>query len=277
MGVVEHSLGVFSDLVAEKRIGVVLNRRDGIEGTSADAAAAALALIKVDHGLVVDISDGIGTAFLGTAAAATALGGIDFRLAVAMLIHLAGAGTAAHADILHGSAEASFFVAFEVSERDEGIGIHDSTTNVGIFDVFAAMDRDIDFVSSFEPVTNDDMASSGSFIEAIHLSAGKVIERILPVARIKSVAIGQKGLAAGFLHEISNRLRVVRAKERKVAIFPKVHLDRDEFTFEIDIFEAAFNQKPLELVSERFSDRNAEISEIDVASHWLLSPFKAYR
>ena len=106
-------LRVLGHLAVEDLVGAVVGIVNGVKRAGADAAATALALIVVDDGLVVYVGDGVAAAFASAAAATTAKAFIDGGLAVLMLIHLAGAAAAAHADLslIHISAFAAIRAA----------------------------------------------------------------------------------------------------------------------------------------------------------------------
>ena len=60
-------------------------------------------------------------------------------------IHLAGAAAAAHADVLQRAAEAGRFVALEVRQADEDVGVHDGAANLGGLAVLEMFIRDSQF------------------------------------------------------------------------------------------------------------------------------------
>ena len=125
-----------------------------------------------------------------------ALAFVNFRFARRMLFHLAGAAAAAHADILDGAAKARHFMALEVSQADENVGIHDGPADFRFFDVFAILDRHFDFIGAAQAVRNDDLTAGGHGPEAVQLGAAQVLQRVLTAARVQRVAVGQEGLAA---------------------------------------------------------------------------------
>ena len=98
--VVHNGLGVLGDLAVQHGTGLVPAGNHGVHGTGGNAAAAAHADVVVDVGLAVIKGDGAVGAVLGADTAANALGGLDGGLAGGVHLHLAGAGAAAHADVL---------------------------------------------------------------------------------------------------------------------------------------------------------------------------------
>ena len=97
--------GIFRHLTVKQLVGIPLHGFNGIKGTRPDTAAAASASRLIDVGLALFVSDGIRTAFLGAAFAVTAERLIDNRFSRRVLLHLAGPASAAHADILDGTAK----------------------------------------------------------------------------------------------------------------------------------------------------------------------------
>ena len=63
-------------------------------------------------------------------------------LARAVHLHLAGAGAAAHAQVLQRSAEARQLVPLEVGEGDDDVRVHDGRAYLGLLDVGAALEGD---------------------------------------------------------------------------------------------------------------------------------------
>ena len=139
---VADGLRVFGNFAVKDLVGAVVGIVNGVERAGADAAAAALALIVVDDGLVIYVVDGVAATLAGAAAAAAAEVFIDGRFAVLVLIHLARATAAAHADVLQSAAEAGDFVALEVRQTDEDVGIHDGAADLGGLAVFAVDNGD---------------------------------------------------------------------------------------------------------------------------------------
>ena len=77
--ILADSLGVFGHLAVQFFIGIPFDGFNGVEGTGANAAAAAFAQVFVDVGDVIFISDGVRTAFLSAAMAVLTLAFINFR------------------------------------------------------------------------------------------------------------------------------------------------------------------------------------------------------
>ena len=237
---------------------VVGNR---VEGAGADAAAAALADILVDTRLVVLVSDGVGATFLCAAAAAPAKVLVDRHLARRMLFHLSGAAAAAHADILDGAAEARHFMALEVGETDHDVGVHQRAPDFRLFHILTVLYRHLDFVGAAQAVGDDDLAARGDGVEAVQVRAVHVLQRVLAAARVQRVAVRQERHAPLFLDEIGHRLRVIRPQEREVSQLAEMHLDRDEFSFHVDVLKPGGKAELFQLVCHAGADLRAEVGK----------------
>lgn len=209
--VLADGLGVFRHLAVQFFIGIPFDGFDGIEGTGADAAAAAFAQVFVDVGDVIFIGDGVRTTFLSAAMTVLTLAFVNFRFARRMLFHLAGAAATAHADILDGTAEARHFMAFEVSQADENIGVHDNPADFRFFDVFAVLDRHFDFIGSSQAVADDDLTARRDRIIAVEVGTVHVFQGVFTTAWIERIAVRQERAAAQFFDQISNGLDILRA------------------------------------------------------------------
>ena len=140
---------------------------DGLHGAHVDAAAAAHAVAPVDvHNAIFHLGAFMG-AVLGTGAAADAFLGINFRAAFAVHLPLAGIGAAAHADVLHGAAEARFFVTLEVVQGNDNIGVHDGPADFGGLDVFAAHHGHVHIVGALQTVGDQNVTAGGVGGEAV--------------------------------------------------------------------------------------------------------------
>ena len=132
-------------------------------------------------------------ALSGTPAAAHTPPGIDLRLALGVLLHLAPAASAAHADVLQGPPEASLLVSFEVVQGDEDIGLHDSLSNLGRGDVLRPLYRNLHVVVAPQAVANDHLAAGGQRGEAVLIGCVQVLQGVFPAAGIEGVAVGEEG------------------------------------------------------------------------------------
>ena len=159
--------GVFSDLLVEDIVGLVVHRFDCVEVTHADTASAAHAAVVIDMHFVIfiEIQSAVSTDLLAHSAAAALLR-IDLRFGAAVHFHLSSAGTAAHADILQRTAEARGLMTLEMSHRNEDVRIHDRPANFRFLHVFL-MNWNQDLVRAFQPVSDQDVTAAAERIVAI--------------------------------------------------------------------------------------------------------------
>ena len=180
-----------------------------------------------------------------------------------MLLHLARAGTAAHADILQRAAKAGRFVPLKVVERNKDIRVHDRLADLRFFDVLCARQRDDLLVEALETVRNDDLAAGGRDGKAVFRGGVEVLQRVLPTAGIEGVAVGQERFAALGADHVRNRARKVRAQKGEVARLAKVDLDGDKAIRKIDILNASALDEPLELNGQRVIVIRSEVCKIN--------------
>ena len=113
---VKDSLSVFCYLAAQNLIGIVIGVIDCIEGAGAYTATAALAQIIIDNSNTAVVADSIRAAFLTATLTILAEIGINHRLTLIMLMHLAGTASTAHSDILECTTEAGRLMSLEMVE-----------------------------------------------------------------------------------------------------------------------------------------------------------------
>ena len=94
--------------------------------------------------------------FAGTAAHAEFL--VNFRFSFPMLLHFAGSGAAAHADIFEGSAKTGHLMSLEMRQRNKYIRIHDRLTDLCLFYILSVNGYQ-SLVRSFQAISNDHMAA----------------------------------------------------------------------------------------------------------------------
>ena len=165
-----------------------------------------------------------------------------------MLFHLAGTAAAAHADILNGTAEARHFVAFEVSQADEDVRIHNGPADFRFFNVFTVLDRHFYFIGATQAVADDNLTACRNRVIAIEVGTVQVFQCVLTAARIQRIAVRQERAAAQFLDQIGNGLDILRAQRSQTAQFTEMHLDGNEFPFKINLFNASFLAKLLQFL-----------------------------
>ena len=216
----------------------------------------------VDAGLAVgDVGRVVG-ADLDAAAAADAGVLVDERLARGVHLHLAGAGTAAHADVLQRATEAGAFVPLEVGQGDEHVSVHDGAANLGFLHIGAALHGDQGLVGAFQAIGDDDMAAGGKRRETVGVGRVDVVQRVLAPADVQRVAVGQERLAAQFLDDLGDHRRVVGAQESQVARLTKMDFDGGEFVGKVDLADPGGLDEPFEFLGQVLVKRCAQIGEI---------------
>ena len=255
--------GVLGHLAVQLLVGAVVDGVDGVEAARADAAAAALAQVVVDHGLVLGVvADGVRAALLGAAVAAAAQLALDGRRAGGVLLHLAGAAAAAHPDVLDRPAEAGGLMPLEVGQADKDVGVHDGAADLGGLAEFAVGHRHLDLVGAAQPVADQHLAAGGHRPEAVQLGALEMLEGVFPLAGVEGVAVGQKGHAALLFAQVGHHLGVVGPQEGQVAQLPKVHLDGHEAPVHLNIPDPRRQTQPAQLLGQAGTHRAPKIGKI---------------
>ena len=193
---VQNRLAVFCDLIIQNFVGFVFGRFYRIFGTDTNTAAAADACLVINGGLLVrDARSPVCTDFFALSAADAKIL-VDIRFSGRMHFHLAGPGAAAHTDVFQGAAETGQLVAFEMIHGKEDIRVHNSPSDLCLFDVFTSFYRDIYVVGSFQTIGDQHMTAGIVGIKAVLVCTFDVIQRIFASAHIEGVAVGQEGPAA---------------------------------------------------------------------------------
>ena len=262
--VIADSGSVLGHLAVQLFVCTAVDGVNGIEIAGTDAAAAALAFVVIDDSLILlVVGNGIRAALLGAAVAAAAEAVLYSGLAGRVLLHLACAGAAAHADVLNGTAEARGLVALEVGQADEDICIHDGAADLGRLAELAVGHRHFHLIGAPQAVADEDLAARGHGPEAVQLGAGQVLQRILAAARVEGVAVGQEREAALLLAQVCHHLGVVGAQERQVAQLPKVHLDGHELAVHVDVLDASRQAQPTQLFRQTGAHRTPEVGIVN--------------
>ena len=276
---VDNGLCILGDLAVEHVGRGVIAGLDAVLVACRNAASAAHAAIVVDSGHVHRASSAAGKLALAGAVerdsvvradlfagtAANAVLGRDVRLAGGMLLHLAGAAAAAHAQVLHGAAKAGLLMTLKVGEADHDIGIHERLTDLGLVHVLAALDRNKRLVGALEAVGNDDLATRSIRGKAVLVGGIDVLERVFAATDIERVAVGEEGLAAQLLHDIRDGAGVVGAQKAQVAQLAKVNLDGDELVLEVDLLDTGVTDEALELVELALASMRAQVGEVHLS------------
>ena len=153
---------------------------------------------------------------------------VHIGLAGRVLLHLAGAAAAPHAEVFHAAAKARLLMALEVGERDDDVGIHESVADLGLMHVLAVFDRNQGLVRALEAVRDDDVATGGIRGEAVLVRAIDMLKRVFAAAHVERVAVREEGLAAQPLDHVYHGARVIGTQEGQVAQLAKVDLDGNE-------------------------------------------------
>ena len=262
--VVTDGMGVFRDLAAQYLGGRLIDVFDSVEIAGADAAAAALALVRVDPGLtVLAVGDGAAAAGPGAALTAPAQLRVDHGRALVVLVHLPGPAAAAHADVLQRAAEARLLVALEMGQRDQDVGVHQRLAHQRGLAVLAVRHGHLHLVRAPQAVRDNDLTAGGDGIEAVDLRAFQMLHGVAPAARIERVAVRQKGNAAQLAHHIGHGVNVVGAQIGTVAQLAKVHLDGGELSLKVDVPNARRAYQLLKLRALADSDLRPEIRKVN--------------
>ena len=274
---VYHGLGVLGDLLIQNSGRLVIQALDGILGAHRQAPGAAHALVRVDGGFAVgtELGRAVG-ADPGAGPAADALLLLDEGLAGVVLLHLAGPGAAAHADVLQGAAHAGLLVALEVGQGDEHVRVHHRTADLGGLHILPALHGNLHLVVALQAVGDQDVAAGGVGGEAVDISRFDVVQGVFPAAHIQGIAVRQEGLAAVGLHQVHHGPGPVGAEVGQVARLAEVHLDGHVLAVHIDIAEAGGHHQPGQLLGQVLPPAGgAEVRKVDFGffSHDLVAPF----
>ena len=277
--ILDNGFGVLGDLTVEHVGRGLIAGLDGVLVACRNAASAAHAAIVVDgshvHRASVAVGklalagivkrDGVVRADLFAGTAANAVLGRDVRLAGGMLLHLAGATAAAHAQVLHGAAKAGLLMTLKVGKADHNIGIHERLTDLGLAHVLAALDRDERLVGTLEAVGDDNLATRGIRGKAVLVGGVDVLERVFAATDIERIAVGEEGLAAQLLHHVRDGAGVVGAQKAQVAQLAKVNLDGDELVLKVDLLNTGVTYEALELVELALASMRAQVGEVHLS------------
>ena len=268
--VLANGIGILRHLVVQQLVGVLEGGLDGILGADRQAAAAAHALVLVDMGLAVfDHRGAVGAdALAGTAA--NALFFLHEGLAVTVLLHLAGAGAAAHAQVLQRAAKAGGFMALEVGQGDHHVGIHNGLADLGLLHILQ-IDGNQGLVGALQAVGNDHMAAGLQRGEAVHIGGVQMVKGVLAAAHIEGVAVGQEGLAAQLLHIVCHHPGIVGPQKGQISVLAKMDLDGGVLIGEVDGFKAGGLHQPVQLFQQVLLAGGLEGGKVYVRMcHWNL-------
>jgi len=276
--VLHNGLRILGNLAVEHIGGRTAIGTNRILIAYADAAAAAHAAIMVDgcHVNLAGLSacrgmfahfvetKGAVRADLFTRMAADAALHIDARLAGSVLLHLARAGASSHADVLHGTTEASLLMALKMRKADHDIGIHERMADLGLFYVFTVLDRHKRLVSTFDTICNDHLAAGCIRREAVLICGVDMLKGVFATAHVQRIAVGEEGLATQLLDDVGNGARVVGTQEAEVSQLAKVNLDGNKLVLKINLVDSRAIHEALEFIELAFTAIGAQVGEIDL-------------
>ena len=185
------------------------------------------------------------------------------RVAGGVLLHLAGAGAAAHADVLDGTPKPVD------SWPLKWLRLMKMSASMMARPIFAVLQyspfghRHLHLIGAAQAVGDDDLTAGGHGPEAVQLGAGQVLEGVLSAARIQGVAVGQEGHTALLLAQVGHHLGVVGAQIGQVAQLAEMHLDGDELALHVDVLDACRDAQAAQLFGEAGTYGTAEIGIVD--------------
>ena len=195
----------------------------------------------------------------GTLPAAHAVLLIDHRLTLSVLLHLAPAGTAAHAQVLNGAAKAGLLMTLEVGQRNDHVSLHNGLADLGRGDVLRALHRHLHVIVTTQAVADNNLTAGRQRRKAILKGGLQMLQGILPTTRIQGVAVGQEGHAAQTLYHIRNYFRVVGPQKGQIARLSEVHLDGYQFMVKIDLADPGGADQLLQLIQQVFPRLTAQV------------------
>ena len=142
------SLRVLCNFFIQDIVGLIGSGTDSILMTDTDTSAAAYAFAVINGGFPVCYCDGAVSTDFGAHFAADAQILIYVGFAGTVHFHFSGPGPTAHADVFKSAAKTGTFMSLKMSQRDENIGVHNSPSDFGLFDVLAALYRDERLIGS---------------------------------------------------------------------------------------------------------------------------------
>ena len=182
---------VFGDLLIQNIVGLVVRRTDCVLRTDADASAAAYTFIMVNKGFPVCNLRRIMGTHPDTVAAPDTILDLNVRLACAVHFHLSRPGSASHANILKRASKSGRLMSFKMAQRNEYVGIHDGTSDLGISYIFSFY-RYLYFIGSLQSIRDQDVASGREWRESILIRGIQMIQRILPATDIQRITVCKK-------------------------------------------------------------------------------------
>ena len=153
-------------------------------------------------------------------------------------------------------------MAFEVSQGDEHVGIHDGAADFGAFHVLAAVHGNFHFVDALQPVGNDHMAAGGERGIAVFIGGFHVVQGVFAPAHVQGVAVGQKGLSAQAFHHVGHGFGKVGPQIGQVARLAEMNFDGGEFILEIDLLHTGLAHQFFQLLLQIHARTAAHVGKI---------------
>lgn len=260
--VFDDRIGILTDLVVQEVVAVGAGGADGVNRADTDTAATADAAVVIDAGFACMKRDGAVGTLSGAHAAGNAEVGVGIGLTVIMHLHLPGAGTRAHAEILDRAAEAGGLVGLEVVERDDDVGVHDGAADLRRAAVLE-IDRDLDLIGAAQAVGDQDLTAGGGGTEAVLGGAVEMVEGVAACADVEGVGICQEGPPAALLDQIGDDLGILGTEVGEVAGFAEMNLDRDEAVLEINLVKARRQNQAAQFLEQVLCEAGTEVGEVD--------------
>ena len=197
----------------------------------------------------------------GTGMAAPALVLVHRGLAGVVLFHLAGAASAAHAQVFQRAAEPGALVPLEMNQVDHHVRVHHRPADLGGLAVDAAHHRHLHLVGAFQAVRNDHRASGGQRAEPVFPGGFNVLHRVFAAAHIQGVAVGQERDTALGLDHLHHRARPVGPQVGQVARLTKIDLDGHKLLFQIQLGEPGCVQQAAQFVLQAGARHRPQIGK----------------
>ena len=231
----DGAIGVFGETLGEGRQIRGPVNLTGSLGTDGHAFEAAHALRGIAVALLVCDGHGLSRADLNAGAAADALLLVDVHMA-AVLVFLAALGSAAHGQILDGTAETGGLMALEMRKHDHGRGMDDFGGDVHSLEMLA-VDFHGKIVLSEKAVGDNHGSVHHAGGEAVTDGRIDMIHGVVARSGIKRRCVGQKRQGAGLTHLLHSGLNKLRVEVPVASGLTKVQFDGTGAAGDHDILE----------------------------------------
>ncbi len=248
---VHHRLGVLGHTAPQLLHGAVVVRPDCVRIAHGNTPAAAHAFVVVNGGLPLPVvGNGVVGALKGALAAADTVF-LGYRgLACRVLLHLAPAASAAHAQVFHRAAKAGLLVSLEVAQGKNYVGLHNGLADFGGLNVLRSGYRNLHIVVAPQAVADDNLTAGAQGREAVLKGGVQVLQSVLSPSGIEGVAVGEEGQAPHAPHHIGHHLGVIGPQEGQIARLSKVHLNGGELSLKVNLANPRRADEPLQLLQQ---------------------------